>query len=217
MNFDGGRHDGFPSGPAPGSETALSWGFFSRILFPFRERVVRHHAIIRDMLRIILREIFIFAGSLFIFPAAVVLLMVQSESLDVALRVLSRGLFLGELVGLTRSIFAVGVKLVTPYIVIQAVRAHLWSRRSLSGRRWANIYFFALLTGIGVWSLWNAADLFYFMYALGDMPAELAEFVRIEGVDLLVSLASFLLAVRCFKIFLNPRPRIGPSAQNAAE
>lgn len=178
--------------------------------------MIRHHAIITNMLRIVLREIFIFVGSLFIFPAAVLLVIVQTESLDVALNFLSRALFLGQVVGLTQSLLALGVKLVTPYIVIQAVRAHFWSRRSLSARRWANIYFFAILTSVGAWSLWNAADLFLFMYALGDIPAELAEFIRIEGIDLLVSLAFFALAVRCFRIFLNPQSRGRSSAQNLA-
>jgi len=168
------------------------------------------------MLRIVLREIFIFAGSLLIFPGAVLLVIVQSESWDVALNFLSRALFLGQMVGLARSFLALGVKLVTPYIVIQAVRAHFWSRKNLSARRWANIYFSAILTAVGAWSLWNAADLFLFMYALGDIPAELAEFIRIEGVDLLVSLACFALAIRCFRIFLNPEPRGRSSAQNLA-
>jgi hypothetical protein len=53
--------------------------------------------------------------------------------------------------------------------------------------------------------LWRAWDLFYFMYALGDMPAELIQFFQLEGTDLLIAAGCSFLGAYCFSIFLDPR------------
>ncbi|MBI4962414.1 MAG: hypothetical protein HY913_03990 [Desulfomonile tiedjei] len=151
----------------------------------------------------ILVEILILIGSLAIFPAAVVGLLVLSDSSN-----LSRILFSREILhGLTVSGGAIPhlwFRFVAPYLVVQAIRAYFWSQRSLTGRKWGNLYFSILLFLLGGWSLWNSWDLFYFMYALGDIPAELLQFVELEANNLMVAIASLALTVYCFWIFLDP-------------
>jgi hypothetical protein len=160
------------------------------------------HAIINGMLRAIVREILILIGCLTLFPAAVILLLVQTNSLEAALNFLGRGLFLGQALSPQGTLLLMWLKLISPYLIVQAIRAYLWGQRSMKGRRWANLYFVILLTAAGVWSLWKAWDLFYFMYALGDMPAELGQFIELEGTNLFIFLVCSILAVHCFSIFL---------------
>jgi hypothetical protein len=151
----------------------------------------------------ILFEILVLIGSLAIFPAAVIGLLILSDSSTA-----SRVLFSREwLYGLSISGGAIpylGLRIVTPYVVVQAIRAYLWSQRSLTGRKWANLYFSILLVFIGGWSAWNSWDLFYFMYALGDIPNELLQFVELEANHLIIAAASLGLAVYCFRIYLDP-------------
>jgi len=151
----------------------------------------------------ILVEILVLIGSLAIFPAAVIGLLILSDSSNA-----SRIFFSGDaLHGLTVTGGAIPhlwFRFLAPYVVVQAIRAYLWSQRSLTGRKWANLYFSILLVSIGGWSLWNSWDLFYFMYALGDIPEELLQFVELEANNLIVAAASLCLAAYCFRIFLDP-------------
>jgi hypothetical protein len=164
--------------------------------------------IMPGMWRKILREVIILYLSLAIFPVAVILFVIHNDSLSAGMAILSRGiLFWGAVQAGPSS--AILVRLITPYFIVQAIRAFLWSQRSPAGKKWANLYFSALLVSVAGWSFWNAWDLFYFMYALGDIPAELLQFLRLEWGSVLICLASLLLAIRCLAIFLNPaeKPR----------
>lgn len=151
----------------------------------------------------ILVEILVLIGSLAIFPATVIVLFILSDSSTA-----SRVFFSGEVLnGLTVSGGAIPylwLRFLAPYLVVQAIRAYFWSQRSLTGRQWANLYFAILLFFIGGWSLWNAGDLFYFMYALEDIPEELLQFVELEANNLIIAAASLCLTVYCFRIFLDP-------------
>lgn len=159
----------------------------------------------RRMLRAIIREALILIGCLSLFPAAVILLLVQTNSLDAALTFLGRGLFMNQVLGPQGTLLLMWLKLVSPYLIVQAIRAYLWGQRSNTGRRWANLYFFVLLVVAGVWSFSKAWDLFYLMYALGDMPAEIGQFFQLEGTDLFISVVCIIMAVYCFSIFLRPQ------------
>ena len=171
------------------------------------------------MWRIIFREIIVLAGSLAIFPAAVIVLLVLSDSSNVSRLLSSRDL----LYGLTVSGGAIPhlwFRFIAPYLVVQAIRGYLWSQRSVTGRKWANLYFFILLAFIGGWSLWNSWDLFYFMYALGDIPGELLQFVELEANNLIIAAASLFLAVHCARIFIDPSrksPRERRNERTSAE
>ena len=155
------------------------------------------------MWRRILREVIILYLCLAIFPVAVILFVVYNDSLSAGMAILSRGLLFW---GASHAGFPTGmiVRLVTPYLVVQAIRGHRWSQRSLVGKRWVNLYFSLLLVTIAGWAFWTAWDLFYFMYALGDIPAELPQFFELEWSSFLIFVTASLLAVRCFAMFLEP-------------
>ena len=165
------------------------------------------------MLRIIFREILILVLSLAVFPAAVILLLAYNDSLNMGLAFFAHEMVAGG-IGPGGTSLTLWVKLFSPYLVLQAIRGFLWSQRSLMGRRWANLYFSVLAASWAGRSLWGAWDLFYFMYALGDMPAELIQFFRLEAAGLLTFAACALIAIYCFGIFLDPKrkPR-GPRDQ----
>ena len=56
------------------------------------------------------------------------------------------------------------------------------------------------------------------MYALGDMPAELIQFFRLEATGLLTFVACALIAIYCFGIFLDPKRKPqGPRDQAKGE
>jgi len=156
------------------------------------------------MFRIILREILVLILCLAVFPVAVILLLVHNDSLNVGLHIFARDMLSGG-IGPGGTSITLWVKLLSPYVVLQAIRAFLWSHRSLVGRQWANLYFSLLAGFMAAWSLWGAWDMFYFMYALGDMPAEVIQFFRLEAANLLTSVGCVFLAVYCFNIFLDPR------------
>jgi hypothetical protein len=59
-----------------------------------------------------------------------------------------------------------------------------------------------ILTLLGARSLFEAWDLFHFMYAMGDMPAEIAQFVELDAVNLVVILISFSLGFYCLHVFM---------------
>ena len=56
----------------------------------------------------------------------------------------------GEIMRLSDNLM---VQVSSPYLIVQSIRALLWSKRSLTGTKWANLYFALLLTGLGGWSL----------------------------------------------------------------
>ncbi|MBM3301380.1 MAG: hypothetical protein FJY85_15685 [Deltaproteobacteria bacterium] len=164
---------------------------------------MRSDVIIATMLRVVLREIGILLLGLASFPAILILVLVYSDRLqtEVGMLYISRELVTGEgALGLW--FFSLWFKLLAPYLVIQAVRAYRWAHRSEAGKKWANLYFCSLLVMIGTRSLYVAWDLLYFMYALGDLPEELLQFLQLEGVNLGIGSLSLALAVRCFRIFL---------------
>ncbi|MGB6063796.1 MAG: hypothetical protein WBG50_03245 [Desulfomonilaceae bacterium] len=156
------------------------------------------------MFKIILREILVLLLSLAVFPAAGVLILIFSNSLDIGLSFLAQEYGLLGGMGPGGPAVALWVKWFAPYLVLQTIRGFLWSQRSITGRRWANLYFSALAASVAAWSLWSMWDLFYFMYALGDMPAELMQFFQLEGRNILTLLGCVFLCIYCLGIFLHP-------------
>ena len=158
------------------------------------------------MFRIILREILILVLSLAVFPAAVVILLIYNDPLNMGPAFLAGEMFGGG-IGLSGAAVTLWIKLFSPYMVLQAIRGFLWSQRSPVGRRWANLYFSVLAASWAARSMWRAWDLLYFMYALGDVPAELGQFFRLEATDLLTAVACALIAIYCLRIFLDPQKK----------
>jgi hypothetical protein len=160
--------------------------------------------IIPNMVRIIAREIGILIFSVSIFPITFMLLLLKGDISRYGFTLIYR-----EIINLgshsldsTLSFFA---RLLAPYIAIQAFRAYQWSKKGKTPRKWAHLYF-ALLTGCaGVWFACKSLDLFYFMFELGDIPGELAQFFRLEYVHLLWALAGFYLSLRFFQSALRPK------------
>jgi len=155
------------------------------------------------MWKILARELVILIVSVGA-PAAAILYLVHADSWSVGIQLLARQMLPGggEIVG---SPITFWFKLFSPYLILQSIRALLWSKRSLTGARWANLYFALLLTGLGGWSLRRAWDLFFLMYILGDVPEELMQFFKLEGHHLLIFAGAILLAIHCFRTFLNPK------------
>lgn len=155
------------------------------------------------MVRLLFREILILFSCLALFPIAIVVVFALSGSLQEGLRALIGGMVVraGGLEDLYAPIIA---RLLAPYLIVQAVRGYFWAQRSVVGRRWANLYFTLLLAAVGAKCGWDAWDLFYFMYALGDMPQEILQFLELRGLSVAVLVACVILAVRSFLIFLNP-------------
>ena len=151
----------------------------------------------------VIGEIVIFVLCLAIFPVFVLALVYFSGSWNMGVAFFSRELFSGGRGPGGTSLMLWG-KLLAPYLAVQGVRAYAWSLRSITGRKWANLYFSAILSLFGTWSLWKCWDLFYFMYALDDIQGELMQFFRLEGANLLIGLACVILAIQRFRIFLDP-------------
>jgi len=156
-----------------------------------------------SMFWVVLREALIFLVCLAVFPAVVVLLLLHSDSVETGMMYLTREAASGGW-GPAGAPLAMCLQLLVPYALVQAIRAYAWSQRSLTGRRWANLYFAVLLGIIGCRSVSLAWDLFYFMYALGDVPEALFQFFELEGLNVAMAAATFLLALHCFRVFLNP-------------
>ncbi|MBI5251182.1 MAG: hypothetical protein HY912_16965 [Desulfomonile tiedjei] len=154
-------------------------------------------------MRILFRECIVLCISLALFPAAVILLLLHNDALSTGLAFLRRLLFAGG--SLSETALDLWVKVISPYLVIQAIRAFIWSQKSIVGRKWANLYFAALLAAISAWFFSKAWDLLYFMYALGDIPDELKQFFQLEGDNILAGALSLALSIYCFSTFLNPR------------
>jgi hypothetical protein len=156
------------------------------------------------MWKILIRELIILIVSVGTLPAIVILYLIHTDSWNLGILFLTRQMLPGggEIIG---SPIVFWFKLLSPYLIIQSIRALLWSKRSLTGTKWANLYFALLLTGLGGWSLRQAWDLFFLMYILGDVPGELMQFFKLEGHHLLIFLVAILLAIHCFRRFLNPK------------
>ena len=159
------------------------------------------------MLRIIFREMVVLVISLATFPVLAVVLLLYTGSLESFGSLFSGGGIDMRTMGPGGIPLALWARLLAPYIIVQAVRALRWSQRSNTGRRWANLYFSAVLTILGVWSSLQAWDLLYFMYAMGDMPHEFAQFLKLEASNLVVAAVSFALGAYCFCVFLDPGRR----------
>ncbi|MFH1114983.1 MAG: hypothetical protein V1792_13815 [Pseudomonadota bacterium] len=164
------------------------------------------------MFRIILREIFVLAVSLAIFPAIAVALLLYTDSLGMGLSVFSRQPDLGRS-GPGGIPLELWLRLVAPYGIVQAIRAYRWARRSRTGRRWANLYFFTILALLGARSLSEAWNLGYFMHAMGDMPAEIAQFVELEAMNIVIVVISFFLSFYCLIVFITGGRRIVPDSR----
>lgn len=156
------------------------------------------------MAKIILRELIVFVLSVAVLPVAAVLYLFHTNSLSFGLVVLSREILSGG-IGLVGGPLSLWVKLLSPYLLVQSIRAFFWSRRSVTGTRWANIYFAVLLTCVAGWSLWEAWDLFYMMYALGDIPGELGQFFELEVNNLIIFVGAVFLTIHCIRTSLHPK------------
>jgi hypothetical protein len=158
----------------------------------------------------VIREIVILALCLAIFPGLVLALVYFRGSWNVGVAFLTREVFSGGQ-GPGGTSLILWAKLFVPYLAVQCVRAYAWSRRSLTGRKWGNLYFSFLLALLAAWSVWKCWDLFYFMYALDDIPGELMQFFRLEGTNLGIGAASLILAIQRFSVFLDPtKPSVHP-------
>ncbi len=156
----------------------------------------------------IIREIVILVLCLAILPVVVLILVYLRGSWNSGVAFFTRELFSGGR-GPGGTSLILWAELLTPYLAVQCLRAYLWSRQSLTGRKWANLYFSLLLLLLGAWSLWKCWDLFYFMYVLEDLPAELPQFFQVEGVNLLIGAVLVFLAIQRFRTFLDPaRPHV---------
>lgn len=168
------------------------------------------------MLRIILREVLIFVCCLAVFPAVMLAVLFQSDSPDAGMRLLARTVLTTQVISPAGTLVIIGIRLLTPYLLVQAIRAYFWSAISPRARRWANFYYMLLLGSVGAWTFWRAWDLFYFMYALGDMPAEIRQFLELEGKNVAIFVVCTVLAVHCLRVFLNPAGgRAGPREKGA--
>jgi len=155
------------------------------------------------MLKIVVREILIFLVCITVFPLLTLSLLGQHHSYSALLGMALREVFLG--LGYSEHGFVTQLmRLVTPYALLQAVRAYGWSQASLVGRRWAHAYYATILFIMGTWLVLTAWDLFRFMYALGDIPAELVQFVELEGLGLIIGIGSYILCLYCLRTALNP-------------
>lgn len=170
--------------------------------------------IIFRMVWIIARELVVFLVCLAVFPTVVGLLLLYSDSYEVGMSYIRRQLASSEWSS-EGGPLSLWFRLLVPYVAVQAIRAFSWAQRSVRGRRWANFYFSLLLAILGLRSCYLAWDLFYFMYAMGDMPSELLQFIEMEGPNVAVALVSFLLAGHCLRIFLNPH--VGRSDSNGPQ
>lgn len=154
-------------------------------------------------MRIFVREALVLLGCLSVTVAALLFALSQDNSLQWGATFFTRHVFSMRHF-LDEAWLLLLLKLCTPYLFIQSVRAYLWSQRSSTGRRWSNLYFFVLLSLMGGWSLRNAWDLFSFMLALGDIPSELLQFLQLEAIDVVIGVGSIVLAMRCLVVFIRP-------------
>ncbi|MEW6351414.1 MAG: hypothetical protein AB1646_20365 [Thermodesulfobacteriota bacterium] len=146
------------------------------------------------------------------FPVAILMAVHLDGTMSPVLAVLVRGMFSGGAGPWGTSLW-LWLKLLAPYLAVQVVRLGLWATGRSLHRSWgffAGFLFFAAMGGVLVW---KSMDLLYFMYALDDIPAQFAQFVHMEGWDLLVGTGSMLMAFYSLSIFLHLR-RTATAASN---
>lgn len=160
------------------------------------------------MLKIIIREIMILVFSISIFPSIFLFLILRGDINRYGLT-----LFYREILNIGSSSFDSTMlpllfRFFAPYLAIQAFRSYQWSKTGFEAKRFANLYF-ALLTGaVGIWFASNSWDLFYFMFELGDIPAELIQFFQLEAVHLISAIAGLYISYRCLLVFLRPSNQV---------
>jgi hypothetical protein len=154
----------------------------------------------------LLREVSILFLCLALFPLVVLLALIYTDSLQLGMAYISRELF-SDGVGLGKSTLSLCVKWISPYLIVQAVRSFLWTQRSLTGRKWGNLYFSVLSALLAAWSFLGAWDFFYFMYELGGIPQDLIQFVELEYENIVLFMVFAVLSAYCFSIFLNPEKK----------
>lgn len=153
------------------------------------------------MLKIIVREIAIFFVGVSIFPGAILILFLRGEIGQAQLMTLARDLMSVDIMALWPMMSLI-FKLITPYLIIQAIRAYRWSQKDITGLRFANLYY-ALMAGAGVIWFWGQSwDLLYFMYAMDDLPAEIPQFINLEASNLLIGAFCLYFSIRCFRVYL---------------
>jgi hypothetical protein len=152
---------------------------------------------------IVIKEILIFVATLGVVPVSLMLLWIYDGSVGNDLRALLTILLQGR-GGAEGARTAFAFIVISPYLILQAMRGYAWAGRSVQGRRWAYLYFSVLFFAAGTWAFGLAWDMFYFMYALGGIPSGLGQFVRLEAAHLAELLVAFSLSGYCFTIFLNP-------------
>ncbi|MGC8660621.1 MAG: hypothetical protein ACP5U1_16255 [Desulfomonilaceae bacterium] len=154
-----------------------------------------------NMIKIIIREIAVLALSFSIFPLAFLLLVFRGDISEYGASLIYRELVNAGSSSLASALALLG-RLLTPYVVIQGIRAYSWSKTGVEAKRWASLYFALVGGGAGTWFAVKSLDLFYFMYELGDIPGELGQFVHLEFLNLLGTFAGFYLFVRCLRFFI---------------
>ncbi len=153
------------------------------------------------MLKIIFREIAIFIASVSIFPGAILILFLRGEIGQAQLAGLARELISVDIIGFW-PLISLLIKVVAPYLVIQAMRAYKWSQASITGLRYANLYYTLLTMGAVIWFWSQSWDLLHFMHTMDDLPAEIPQFINMEASNLLIGGISLYLSIRCFKVYL---------------
>jgi len=153
--------------------------------------------------KIMVRELLVFVASVSILPMFALVVLSQQYSLNTMLAGALREMLAGPTYS-GHGPAALWVRILTPYLLLQGIRAWYWSQKSIVGRRWAYLYFSLVFFGACLWWLSAAWDLFYFMYALGDIPGEIGQFLELEGSDLVMGFGALLLALYSVLIFLNP-------------
>jgi hypothetical protein len=157
------------------------------------------------------RELAIFIGALMVWPLVLGVITAREDSYIPNISyILTR--LIASLTAPGLEWFTIAALLISPYLAIQTVRAFRWSKRSLFGRKWANLYFSALFAACATWFAWRAWDLLYFMYMLGDFPEEIWQFVEIEGAGVVLSILSIIMFGVCLHRFFNPRAGLKSSS-----
>jgi hypothetical protein len=110
--------------------------------------------------------------------------------------------FMNDGLGLSSFSASLIIRILSPYLFLQTIRAFFWYRRSLVGRKWASLYFSLLLIMVAGWSLSESVDLFYLMYRLGDIPAELKQFIELEASNLIISIICLICGLESLRKFI---------------